>query len=387
MLLSKDNIFVDQADDINSDIRKIISNAKQESDRLGEELNAAQKEADRIEMAIFDMRANQQELFKGYQEKDYPIDIVKEAQQAVEKHKQERYKKEASRLSEMFGVDVEMHENLDGVNKDVRKQIESGGRTPGWYQNGKVHIYLPHTISVKDLQETFFHEVIGHKGLRELLGDRFNDVMLDFFDKIPKEVQAQLLSRYKAFDVYVNKTDQELKVIAADEFIASVAESGEFMGVDQRTVLQRIIDAIKKFFNANNIEVRLADVERLANDYLRQSAERLEQNANRSVNNTNNNKNEEAPLYRTKNGRQLQFNFLSDQEIQDQRGEANNTGTRSDDIQREKDPFESKLGRLKPGEFSHVERVFTEKAHFDFTGSDKIETVEDVVSIFDKLED
>ena len=45
-------------------------NAKQESDRLGEELNAAQKEADRIEEAIFDMRANQQVLFKGEQEKE-----------------------------------------------------------------------------------------------------------------------------------------------------------------------------------------------------------------------------------------------------------------------------------------------------------------------------
>ena len=61
----QDNMFADKADDINSDIRKIISNAKQESDRLGEELNAAQKEADRIEEAIFDMRANQQVLFKG----------------------------------------------------------------------------------------------------------------------------------------------------------------------------------------------------------------------------------------------------------------------------------------------------------------------------------
>ena len=76
--------------------------------------------------------------------------------------------------------------------------------------------------------------------------------------------------------MYKDKTDQELRVIAADEFIASVAENGEFMGVDQRTVLQRIVDAIKKIFNANNIEVRLADVERLANDYLRQSAENLQ---------------------------------------------------------------------------------------------------------------
>ena len=112
----QDNMFAGQADDINSDIRKIISNAKQESDRLGEELNAAQKEADRIEEAIFDMRANQQELFKETKKND-PISIVEKAQQAVEKHKQESYKKEASRLSEMFGVDVEVHENLDGVSK------------------------------------------------------------------------------------------------------------------------------------------------------------------------------------------------------------------------------------------------------------------------------
>ncbi|MGN0861543.1 MAG: JAB domain-containing protein, partial [Candidatus Spyradosoma sp.] len=45
------------------------------------------------------------------------------------------------------------------------------------------------------------------------------------------------------------------------------------------------------------------------------------------------------------------------------------------------------LRRLNAGEFCHVERVLTESGRFDFTGRDRIESVEDVAFIFKKLEE
>ncbi len=50
-------------------------------------------------------------------------------------------------------------------------------------------------------------------------------------------------------------------------------------------------------------------------------------------------------------------------------------------------PFENRLPGLKPGEFSYVERVFTEKGHFGYFAPAQIESMEDVAYIFNKLED
>ncbi len=45
------------------------------------------------------------------------------------------------------------------------------------------------------------------------------------------------------------------------------------------------------------------------------------------------------------------------------------------------------LGKLKPGETAHMERVFSEKHHFGFCGTERVETLDDVACIFNKLED
>ena len=68
----------------------------------------------------------------------------------------------------------------------------------------------------------------------------------------------------------------------------------------------------------------------------------------------------------SKNGRQL-INFLSDQEIQIKEAKPTILGP-DPMIYNRKDPFENKLGRLKPGEFSCREGIY-KKAHFDFAGS------------------
>ena len=46
-----------------------------------------------------------------------------------------------------------------------------------------------------------------------------------------------------------------------------------------------------------------------------------------------------------------------------------------------------KLRELEDGEFSHVERIFTESKYFDFTSKEKIESANDVAYIFSQLED
>lgn len=58
-----------------------------------------------------------------------------------------------------------------------------------------------------------------------------------------------------------------------------------------------------------------------------------------------------------------------------------------DNVQRGDDILSYHLRRLEPGETCHVERRYQKSKMFDFTGSEKIESADDVAYIFNKLED
>lgn len=176
------------------------------------------------------------------------------------------FREEIDRLSKIFNTPVEVHSEVSTVtNPAAREAIESGRNVKGWYVDDKVHIYLPNAENVQDVQETFFHEAVAHKGIKDLLGENHRVVLESFFDALPSEVQNELLKRFGN------------KYAAADEFIATVAERGEFMGIDNRNLFQRIVDAIREFFSGSNIDIQLSTAERMANDMLKDSAERLRQ--------------------------------------------------------------------------------------------------------------
>ena len=46
-------------------------------------------------------------------------------------------------------------------------------KAKGWYdvRTGKVTIVLPNNKNATDVRETVFHEVVAHKGLRNLVGE------------------------------------------------------------------------------------------------------------------------------------------------------------------------------------------------------------------------
>ncbi len=104
-----------------------------------------------------------------------------------------------------------------------------------------------------------------------------------------------------------------------------------------------------------------------------------------SYENTRENRSENKGKYKTAREIQTEIRFSDDY------------ARRSGRLQRESipesgngrrtNPFENRLPELKPGEFSHVERVFTEKGHFVYVAPERINSLEDVAYIFNKLED
>ena len=70
-----------------------------------------------------------------------------------------------NKLAAELHTDVEIVKEVSAI-PDARKR-----GSKGWY-DGRVYLVLPNATSVDDAVATVLHEVVGHKGLRQLFGNR-----------------------------------------------------------------------------------------------------------------------------------------------------------------------------------------------------------------------
>lgn len=132
-----------------------------------------------------------------------------------------------TQLSEKTGAKVNMVSSVDEItNKAAKAAIEDGRKITGWYdeKTGEVHLYMPNIHDRYTAEKTIWHEVVGHKGMRELFGD-------ERFDKFLREVWYDL---DKSENAALKKlVDEERKFNplniydAIEEGIARLAEDGK----------------------------------------------------------------------------------------------------------------------------------------------------------------
>lgn len=170
---------------------------------------------------------------------------------------------EVNRLSELFHTPVRVHYSPETIQNATARKAAEDGLAKGWYVDGEVHIYLPNATGVEDIQETFFHEVVAHKGVKDMLGDKHSELMDALFDLIPESEQNRLLDLYGE------------KHIAADEYLAELAERGGFESEESRGIISKIIDAIREFLSRYHIQISAPTAEDIANSLLKESAARL----------------------------------------------------------------------------------------------------------------
>lgn len=132
-------------------------------------------------------------------------------------------------------------------NKDTQRKKRG---SKGWYdmETGEVYLVLPNAESIADAQATILHEVVAHKGLRGLLGEKFDDMLDSVYRNLPEDVRRKVtragLSRYGG----------DFR-IATEEYLASVAENG----VSEPSIWQKIKSAIRGFFRSLGIDLRMRD--------------------------------------------------------------------------------------------------------------------------------
>lgn len=172
-------------------------------------------------------------------------------------------KDEVEKLSKFFHTPVQIHYIPETVENKIAREASAKGIAKGWYLNGEVHIFLPNNLGVEDVQETFLHEVVAHKGVRDMFGDKHGELMESLFDILPENDQKRLLEKYGD------------KRIAADEYLAEIAEKGKFESEEQKGVFDRIVEAIREFLLRYDIQIGEFSASEIADVLLKESAARL----------------------------------------------------------------------------------------------------------------
>lgn len=131
------------------------------------------------------------------------------------------------KVAQKTGGKVKMVSSVDEItNKAAKNAIEEGRKITGWYdeKTGEVHLYMSNIHDRYTAEKTIWHEVVGHKGMRELFGDeRFDKFLRDVWYDLDKPENAALKKlvdeerKYNPLNIYD----------AIEEGIARLAEDGK----------------------------------------------------------------------------------------------------------------------------------------------------------------
>lgn len=142
----------------------------------------------------------------------------------------------ATDLASSLGVKLNVIEDLNEINDSNPKMRKSKRGNKAWYnvKTDQVYFVAPNATSIADAQESVLHEVVAHKGLRDVVGRENFDKFLDkVFQSAAPEIRAQIVRL--ALQNGWNFS------IATEEYLASLAEEG-FDSRENRTFWQKVRD-------------------------------------------------------------------------------------------------------------------------------------------------
>lgn len=164
-------------------------------------------------------------------------------------------------LSSSLHTPVKIARTLDDVSDTAAKRaIEQGRSVKAWFDpnTGEVVVYLPNATDVNDAVKSVLHEVVGHKGVREMLVSKevkgaeerrmaFDNAMMELYRQLPIEVRNEIA------DIAVRSYGGDVS-IAMDEYLAEQAEKNEIPSWWNK-VVATIRDLLRKF----GIDVKLSE--------------------------------------------------------------------------------------------------------------------------------
>jgi hypothetical protein len=148
-----------------------------------------------------------------------PIEYIEKEAELKESRRNREIRGKMEMWSKLLGVDITVARDRSEMPERVQKYLAkkaNNKRVPGFYDiaEDQVWVNLHETKDVEDLDKTILHEIIAHKGLRQLLGEnRYRSILDDVYSGMSEMDIERLAKKY----------GQNYDKIA-DEYLAEMAE-------------------------------------------------------------------------------------------------------------------------------------------------------------------
>ncbi len=130
------------------------------------------------------------------------------------------------------------------VTYKTREEMPKGHKNDKGYFNtktGEIVICTENASSIADAIQTILHEAVAHKGLRQLMGDRFNEFINRVYNSLDAETKAKV-------DALATSNYNGNTAVAMEEYMASLAETTDFANNSVwdkiKSIFENIINAI-----------------------------------------------------------------------------------------------------------------------------------------------
>ena len=142
------------------------------------------------------------------------------------------------------------------VTYKTREEMPKGHKNDKGYYNtrtGEIVICTENASSIADAVQTILHEAVAHKGLRQLMGDRFNEFIDRVYNSLNEETKAKVDAL--ARDHYNGNT-----AVAMEEYMATLAESEDFEKTSVWESIKSIFEDIMNTILGRN-DIKIGDNE------------------------------------------------------------------------------------------------------------------------------
>lgn len=138
------------------------------------------------------------------------------------------------------------------VTYKTREQMPEGHKNDkGYYdtKTGEIVVCTENATSIADAIQTILHEAVAHKGLRQLMGDKFDEFINRVYESLDAETKAKV-------DALAEKHYNGNKAVAMEEYMATLAETTDFADNSVWGKIKSIFeDIINAILGRNDIKI------------------------------------------------------------------------------------------------------------------------------------
>ncbi|MEX0385882.1 DUF7178 family protein [Spiribacter onubensis] len=146
-------------------------------------------------------------------------------------------------------VETELELPQSIQNQIAKKNAQ--GKAEGVFYDGEIYLVASNLFSIDRMEAVVLHEVIGHFGLRNLLGDQMNSVLDGVYMSVGRSALSPIADKYG-----YNLDKPEDRRSAAEEYLSVLAESDP-----GSKIIERLVSMIADWIRAMGFKVEMSSGE------------------------------------------------------------------------------------------------------------------------------